>query len=184
MPLLVLGSDRPAGSTGRGRRPEDAAAASRYGVSDRHRDHAACRVTPAASATCAQDPPSAKDRAETPRHSPTNALKRKSSENAAGSDRRARASTACRACWARASAVGSGSFGPGGSAASKVLMTPSGSLSSSHRVSQTYVAMNRPARGSRLHHPSGGRPPYIRCRTPFRTQCCEAVDAGRPRPTQ
>jgi hypothetical protein len=155
-----------------------------YELSDRQRDHAACRVTPAASATCAQDPPSAKDRAETPRHSPTNALKRKSSVNAAGSERRARASTACRACWARASAVGSDSVGPGGSAASNVVMTPSGSPSSSHQVSQTYVARNRPARGSRLHHPSGGRRPYTRCRMPFRTQCCEAVDAGKPRSNQ
>jgi hypothetical protein len=31
----------------------------RYRVLDRHRDHAACRVTPATSPTCAQDPPSA-----------------------------------------------------------------------------------------------------------------------------
>jgi len=42
-------------------------------------------VTPATSATFAQDPPSAKDRAETPRHSPTNALKSSSFEKAAGS---------------------------------------------------------------------------------------------------
>jgi hypothetical protein len=83
----------------------------RYRASDRHRDQAACRVTPATSATFAQEPPSAKDRAETPRHSPTNALNRSNSEKAAGSDRCARASTACRACWARASVVGSDSRG-------------------------------------------------------------------------
>jgi hypothetical protein len=66
----------------------------RYKFSDRHRDHAACRVTPATSPTYAHDPPSAKDRADTPRDSPTNALKRSSSEKAAGSDECARASTA------------------------------------------------------------------------------------------
>ena len=52
----------------------------RSSLTDAQRDHAACRVTPATLATCAQDPPSARDRAEIPRHSPTSALKRNSSD--------------------------------------------------------------------------------------------------------
>jgi hypothetical protein len=116
--------------------------------------------------------------AETPRDSPTNALRRKSSEKAAGSDRRARASTACRACWASASVVGSGSYGlgvpamatdglrsgPGGSAASKVVMTPSGSMSSS----PAQPVQLRCKRGDpRWISPPGGEARAGPCATPY-----------------
>ena len=49
-------------------------------------------------------------------------------------------------------------------------------------MNQTYVATNHPATDSRLHPLSDGKPRCTRCRTPFRTQCCEAVDARKPRP--
>ena len=75
-------------------------------------------------------PPSANERADAPRDSPINALKRSSSEKAAGSDRRARASTAYRACWASASVVGSGSWG----------------FAETHRRPPAAVILQRPSR--------------------------------------